>query len=190
LKGRSSLALYGGTPVRKEALSVMHPGATYYDNEEIKAVTEVLRYKSPYRFYGPRFLGITAKFEEEFASYVDTKYALAVSSGTAALHTALVGLGVGPGTEVILPTYGWVSCPAAIVAAGGTPVLANVDDSLTLDAADVKRRITPRTRQSWRSTSEALSATWTGSQRWRKRAAYRSSRTRPSAEEAHTMEGR
>ncbi len=146
MKGKSSLALYGGKPVRKEALSVMHPGATYYDNEEIKAVTEVLRYKSPYRFYGPRFLGITAKFEKEFASYVGTKYALAVSSGTAALHTALVGLGVGPGTEVILPTYGWVSCPAAIVAAKGTPVLANVDDSLTLDPADVKRRITPKTK--------------------------------------------
>ena len=124
----------------------MHPGATYYDNEEIKAVTKVLRYKSPYRFYGPRFLGITAKFEKEFSSYVGTKYALAVSSGTAALHTALVGLGVGPGTEVILPTYGWVSCPAAIVAAKGTPVLANVDDSLTLDPADVKRRITPKTK--------------------------------------------
>ncbi len=146
MKGKSSLALYGGKPVRKESLSVMHPGATFYDNEEIKAVTEVLRYKSPYRFYGPRFLGITAKFEQEFASYIGTKYALAVSSGTAALHTALVGLGVGPGTEVILPTYGWVSCPAAIVAVGGTPVLANVDDSLTLDPADVKYRITNRTK--------------------------------------------
>ncbi len=146
MKGKSSLALYGGKPVRKEPLSVMHPGATYYDNEETKAVTEVLRYKSPYRFYGPKFLGITAKFEKEFASYIGTKHALAVSSGTAALHTALVALGVGPGTEVILPTYGWVSCPAAIVAAGGTPVLANVDDSLTMDPTDVKKRITSRTK--------------------------------------------
>lgn len=146
MRGKSSLALYGGRPVRTQPLSVMHPGATYYDNEEIKAVTEVLRYKSPYRFYGPRFLGITAKFEREFASYVGTRYALAVSSGTAALHTALISLGVGPGTEVILPTYGWVSCPAAIVAAGGTPVLANVDESLTLDSADVKKRMTSRTK--------------------------------------------
>jgi len=132
--------------VRKGPLVVMHPGATYYDEEEITAVTEVLKSQSPYRFYGPKFLDLTGKFEKEFADYVGTRRALAVSSGTAALHTALVGLGVGPGTEVILPTYGWVSCPSAIVAAGATPVLANVDESLTLDPDDVKERITRKTR--------------------------------------------
>ncbi len=146
MPAKSSLALYGGKPVRRVPLSVMHPGATYYDKEEIDAVTEVLRYQSPYRFYGPRFLNVTGKFEKEFAGYVGTKHALAVSSGTAALHTALVSLGVGPGSEVILPTYGWVSCPSAIVAAGAKPVLANVDDSLTLDPEDVKKRITGRTK--------------------------------------------
>jgi len=132
--------------VRKGPLVVMHPGATYYDEEEITAVTEVLKSQSPYRFYGPKFLDLTGKFEKEFADYVGTRRALAVSSGTAALHTALVGLGVGPGTEVILPTYGWVSCPSAIVAAGATPVLANVDESLTLDPDAVKGRITSKTR--------------------------------------------
>ncbi|TLY14486.1 MAG: aminotransferase class I/II-fold pyridoxal phosphate-dependent enzyme, partial [Thaumarchaeota archaeon] len=132
--------------MRKGPLVVMHPGATYYDEEEITAVTEVLKSQSPYRFYGPKFLDLTGKFEKEFADYVGTRRALAVSSGTAALHTALVGLGVGPGTEVILPTYGWVSCPSAIVAAGATPVLANVDESLTLDPDAVKGRITSKTR--------------------------------------------
>ena len=132
--------------MRRGPLVVMHPGATYYDEEEITAVTEVLKSQSPYRFYGPKFLDLTGKFEKEFADYVGTRRALAVSSGTAALHTALVGLGVGPGTEVILPTYGWVSCPSAIVAAGATPVLANVDESLTLDPDAVKGRITSKTR--------------------------------------------
>jgi dTDP-4-amino-4,6-dideoxygalactose transaminase len=140
------LALKGGKPVRKTPLPVMHPGATYYDEKEMAAVDEVLKQKSPYRFYGPKFLNITGKFEEEFARYIGAKQALAVSSGTAALHTALVSLGAGPGTEVILPAYGWVSCPSAIVAAGATPVLANVDDSLTLSPSDVRKRITSRTK--------------------------------------------
>lgn len=146
MPAKSALALYGGRPMRQAPLSVMHPGATYYDKREIDAVTEVIKFKSPYRFYGPRFLDITGKFEKEFAAYVGTKRALAVSSGTAALHTALVSLGAGSGTEVILPTYGWVSCPSAIVAAGATPVLANVDDSLTLDPDDVRKRITCKTK--------------------------------------------
>jgi 8-amino-3,8-dideoxy-alpha-D-manno-octulosonate transaminase len=146
LPTKAALALYGGRPVRRKPLSVMHPGATYYDRKELAAVSEVLKQKSPYRFYGPNFLNITGKFEKEFARYVGVKNALAVSSGTAALHTALVALGAGPGTEVVLPAYGWVSCPSAIVAAGGTPVIANVDDSLTLDPDDVRKRITPHTK--------------------------------------------
>ena len=127
-------------------MPVMHPGAGYIGKEEIEAVTKVLKAKSMYRFYGPRFLNVTGKFENELKRYFDKKYALAVSSGTAALHTALVGLGVGEGDEVIIPTYAWVSCPDAVVAARGTPVLANVDDSLTLDPEDVERRITSRTK--------------------------------------------
>ena len=146
MPAKQSLALHGGKPVRRTPLSVVHPGATYYDKREIVAVDEVLKVKSPYRFYGPKFLNITGKFEKELSRYVGTKKALAVSSGTAALHTALVSLGAGPGTEVVLPAYGWVSCPSAIVAAGAKPVIANVDESLTLDPDDLRKRITPRTK--------------------------------------------
>ena len=143
---KSSLALYGGKPVRTEPLPVMHPGSSQIDEEEINAVLEVLKSQSLYRFYGPKFMNITGKFEKEFKEYVGVKYALAVSSGTAALHTTLVGLGCGHGDEVILPTYGWVACPDAIYASGATPVLANVDESLTLDPADVEAKITNRTK--------------------------------------------
>jgi 8-amino-3,8-dideoxy-alpha-D-manno-octulosonate transaminase len=146
LRAKSALALDGGKPVRRKPLSVVHPGATFYDGKEIAAVVEVLKQKSPYRFYGPKFLNVTGKFERDLARYVGTKNALAVSSGTAALHTALVSLGAGPGTEVILPAYGWVSCPSAIVAAGARPVLADVDESLTLDPEDVRKRINPKTK--------------------------------------------
>ncbi|MDA4134905.1 MAG: DegT/DnrJ/EryC1/StrS family aminotransferase [Thaumarchaeota archaeon] len=146
MANKSILAMNGGKPVRDGPLPVMHPGAGYVGKEEIDAVTSVLRAKSMYRFYGPEFLNITGKFEDDIKKYIGRKYALAVTSGTAALHTALVGMNVGAGDEVILPTYAWVACPDAVVAAGATPVLADVDDSLTLDPADVERRITNRTK--------------------------------------------
>jgi 8-amino-3,8-dideoxy-alpha-D-manno-octulosonate transaminase len=136
----------GGKPVRSGPLPVMHPGAGYVGKEEIDAVVNVLKAKSMYRFYGPNFLNITGQFEQDLIGYFGRKYALALTSGTAALHTVLVGMGIGPGDEVIIPTYAWVSCPDAVVAAGATPVLADVNDSLTLDPADVERRITNRTK--------------------------------------------
>ncbi|MGI0078107.1 MAG: DegT/DnrJ/EryC1/StrS family aminotransferase [Nitrososphaerales archaeon] len=143
---KNSLALHGGTPTRKKPLPVMHPGGTAIDEEEINAVVEVLKSQSLYRFYGPKFLNITGKFEKELSRYIGTKYAIGVTSGTAGLHTALVALGVGPGDEVIIPTYGWVACPDAVAATGATPVLTNIDESLTLDPVDVENKISNRTK--------------------------------------------
>ena len=143
---KSELALYGGSPVRTEPLPVMHPGGTAIGEEEIRAVTAVLRSQSLYRFYGPDFKDITGAFESDLAHYEGRKYALGLTSGTAALHTALVALGIGRGDEVILPTYAWVACPDAVVAAGGIPVLADIDDSMTIDPTDVERRITKKTK--------------------------------------------
>src|SRR5271169_1054266 len=128
----------GGKPVRSGPLPVMHPGAGYIGKEEIDAVTRVLESKSMYRFYGPSFLNVTGQFEEDLKAYFGRRHALAVTSGTAALHTALVAMGLGEGDEVIIPTYAWVACPDAVVAARATPVLADVDDSLTLDPRDVE----------------------------------------------------
>ncbi|MDA4124906.1 MAG: DegT/DnrJ/EryC1/StrS family aminotransferase [Thaumarchaeota archaeon] len=143
---RSKLALYGGTPMRREPLPVMHPGGSAIGDEEMRAVESVLRSQSLYRFYGPQFKDVTGAFESALAKYVAREYALGLTSGTAALHTAMVGLEVGRGDEVIIPTYAWVACPDAVVAAGGTPVLADVNDTLTIDPADVERRITKRTK--------------------------------------------
>ena len=63
-----------------------------------------------------------------------------------ALFTATAALGVGPGDEVILPAWTWYSCYNAIVAAGATPVFAEIDDSMDLDPEDLERHITPRTK--------------------------------------------
>lgn len=87
-----------------------------------------------------------ARFESELAGFLGTPHALAVNSGTSALVAALVGAGIGPGDEVLVPAYTWVSTAAAALAVGAVPVLVEVDASLTMDPADLKDRITPRSR--------------------------------------------
>lgn len=87
-----------------------------------------------------------ARFETELAGYVGARHALAVNSGTSALVAALVGAGVGPGDEVLVPAYTWVSTAAAALAVGAVPVLVEIDGSLTMDPADLAERITPRSR--------------------------------------------
>ncbi|MEM2849383.1 MAG: DegT/DnrJ/EryC1/StrS family aminotransferase, partial [Candidatus Bathyarchaeia archaeon] len=82
---KEKLALYGGKPIRDKPLPPMFPGATFIDDEEEKEVSEVLKAQSLFRYYGPKFLGKTEKFEKAFADYVGVKHALAVSSGTGAL---------------------------------------------------------------------------------------------------------
>ena len=87
-----------------------------------------------------------AKFEEELQAFMGVRHALAVNSGTSALICALVGAGVGPGDEVLVPAYTWVATAAAPLAVGAIPVLVEVDDSLTIDPVDIERKITARTR--------------------------------------------
>jgi dTDP-4-amino-4,6-dideoxygalactose transaminase len=91
--------------------------------------------------------GPVSVFEERFAQMVGTKYALAMNSGTASLHSAYFALGVGPGDEVIVPGYTFFATTTPILQLGGIPVFADVDPStLTIDPDDVERLITPRTR--------------------------------------------
>jgi dTDP-4-amino-4,6-dideoxygalactose transaminase len=88
----------------------------------------------------------TAQFEREAAGYLGAPHALAVNSGTSALVAALAGVGVGPGDEVLVPAYTWVSTAAAPLALGAVPVLVEVDESLTLDPADLKTKVTGNTK--------------------------------------------
>ncbi len=127
------------------------PGPGYYwiGKEEEAEVLEVLRSKYLFR-YGdpadPAFKAKVATFERMVCDGFGVEYALGVSSGTAALVVALSALGVGPGDEVICPGYTYIASISSVIAAGAVPVLAEVDDSFTLDPDDVESRITPRTR--------------------------------------------
>src|SRR5262249_4862004 len=84
--------------------------------------------------------------EQGGAAAVGVGHALMVNPGTSAIVCALHGLGIGPGDEVIVPAYTYISTAAAVVGAGAGPVIAQIDESLGLDPADVARKITPRTR--------------------------------------------
>lgn len=110
-------------------------------DEDIRLVVEVLR--GDWLTTGPT----VEQFEEAFARRCDAAEAVAVSSGTAALHAAMFALGVGPGDEVIVPAMTFAATANCVVYQGATPVFADVSpDTLLVDPADVEARITPRTR--------------------------------------------
>jgi 8-amino-3,8-dideoxy-alpha-D-manno-octulosonate transaminase len=142
-----TLALNGGTPVRQKPLKAGYWGSEFYDDKERTELLEVLDTRSPFRWYGP---GAPPKkvlqFEKEFGARMGAKYALGVTSGTAALQCALAALEVGPGDEVILPSWTWHSCFNTIVFAGALPVCAEIDESFNIDPADIERHITPQTK--------------------------------------------
>jgi dTDP-4-amino-4,6-dideoxygalactose transaminase len=110
-------------------------------DEEIEAVAETLR--SGWLTTGPR----SAELERRFAEFVQAEYALAVASGTAALHLALLAVGVEPGDEVITSPITWPATANVIVHAGATPVFADVRDSdLNIDPDHVAELITDKTK--------------------------------------------
>ncbi len=134
-------------PARQRSDPPMYPGGMLIDDEEEQAVLEVLRSRRLFRYYGPQPGPSQVELlEKEFAAAWGSPHALAVTSCTAALICALQGIGIGPGDEVIVPAYTWIASASAVLAVGGVPVVAEVDDSLTLDPADVEQKITPFTR--------------------------------------------
>ena len=125
------------------------PGAYWFGKEEIDAVMEVMQ--SGYLFrYGseddPKFLRKVFTLEKEFAKYSGADFALATSSGTSSLLASAVALGLKPGDEIIVPAYTFVASYSSVIFQGIVPVLAEIDESLTLDPDDIERRITPRTK--------------------------------------------
>jgi perosamine synthetase len=108
---------------------------------EIDAVTAVLR--TPHLSLGPEL----ALFESALAQYHAVPHAVAVSSGTAGLHLALLTLGIGEGDKVIIPSFTFIAVANAVLHVRATPVFAEIDPlTLNLDPESVERAITPRTR--------------------------------------------
>ena len=112
--------------------------------EEIDEITKVIQSKELFRVNDG--LKEVDHFEQELAEKFGAKYALCVSGGTAAITCALVGLGIGPGDEVIVPAYTFMATALAVTSVGAVPVLAEVDETMTLDLDDVEGKLTPNVK--------------------------------------------
>ena len=89
---------------------------------------------------------IGMEFEEKFADWVGAKMAISCTNGTAALHIALASLNIGPGDEVIVPSYSFIASSFSVVQAGAIPVFADVTDDHTIDPDAIEKLITERTK--------------------------------------------
>jgi 8-amino-3,8-dideoxy-alpha-D-manno-octulosonate transaminase len=124
-------------------------GRLWLGSEEEALVQEVLHSRCLNRFAGPTPdcpPPMALALEGELAALFGSRHALAVTSGTAALETALGALEIGPGDEVIVPAWSWIACFTSIVRCGARPVLAEVDESLCLAPGEIPRLLTPRTK--------------------------------------------
>jgi 8-amino-3,8-dideoxy-alpha-D-manno-octulosonate transaminase len=133
----------------KQVLTTAPPGffgANVYDDQEIAAATRVIFNQSPFRFYGRKCTFEAQHFEEEAAAYYGVKHALATNSGSGALLLAMHAMDVGPGDEVIVPGYFWIAVSNTVLLRGAMPVICEVDMTLNMDPADLKKKITPKTR--------------------------------------------
>jgi 8-amino-3,8-dideoxy-alpha-D-manno-octulosonate transaminase len=129
------LALNGGPKSVAETLPREWPGRLWIDEEERDMVVKALNKDA--------FAGGLADDLQEFYG---CRHALPVNSGTAALYTATAALGIGPGMEVLVPGFAWIPTYACIVGRGAIPVLVEVGEDLNMDAEDIERKITPRTK--------------------------------------------
>ena len=132
------LAINGGMPVREKMLPYGHQ---YIDKEDIWLVESVL--KSNWLTQGPKVL----EFEKKVAERVGAKYAVATSSGTAALHTACFAAGIEEGNEVITTPMTFVASSNCVLYRGGVPVFADIKvDTYNIDHEDIERKITKNTK--------------------------------------------
>jgi len=132
------LALDGGTPVRKTMLNYARQ---WVDQDDIEAVVKVLQ--GDWLTTGPS----VREFENAVSTYTGANEAVAVNTGTAALHAAAFAAGIGPGDEVIVPPITFVASANCVLYLGGKPVFADVrPDTLNIDSEDIERKITSKTK--------------------------------------------
>lgn len=146
----SQLAIKGGKPVR--AQSDLFPAYNTIGQEEIDAVTEVLRSGNLSQFLGvwsADFLGgpMVRKFEEKWCEAIGVDHAVSVNSNTSGLFASVGALGLGPGDEVIVSPYTMTASAIAPVVYGAIPVFADIHpDTFCLDPESVREKVTPRTK--------------------------------------------
>ena len=111
--------------------------------EEIDAVARIVRSKELFRY------GVgheCERFETRYAAFLGAKHFSLAASGSYALTAAMIGLGIGPGDEVLVPAHTYMASATSVLAAGAIPVIVDIDESITIDPAAVEAAIGPRTR--------------------------------------------
>lgn len=132
------LAINGGTPVRKNKINY---GRQWIDDEDINAVTEVLR--GNFLTCGPK----VAELEDKLCEITGAEYAVCVSNGTAALHCACMAAGIGPGDEVITTPITFAASANCVLYCGATPVFADINpDTYNIDPKSIRTKITAKTK--------------------------------------------
>ncbi len=132
------LAIEGGKPVNTEPFP-MWPS---FSEKTIQMVAEPLKTGKVNYWTGE----IGVKFEKAWAEYNGAKFCVTTTSGTSALHTAVAALGIGPGDEVICPSYSFIASSFCILQAGALPVFADTDETHTIDPNDIEDKINERTK--------------------------------------------
>ncbi|MFF5563258.1 DegT/DnrJ/EryC1/StrS family aminotransferase [Streptomyces sp. NPDC012623] len=137
----TDLALFGGEPALPEPVTMRWP---LINEADVARVADAAR-RGEISYDASE--GLVAELESMFRARLGRPYALATSSGTAALHSAFFGLGLGRGDEVLAPTYTYLATVMPIVACNATPVLVDAEpDTGNIDLDDAERHVTPRTR--------------------------------------------
>jgi len=154
---KEKLAIEGGSKAVKTELPGGFPGGNDIGKEEQELAKSAIEKKYLFRYYTHEFAGfesIVSQFEKEVGEYLGIKHAHAVTAGTEAIKCALICHEVGsrkdgslhPEDEVIVPVYTFVSSSFAVASVGARTVIADIDETLTLDAGDIEKRITKNTR--------------------------------------------
>ena len=138
-------AILGGTPVFEQTPDLPYPKLDAW-HQITEAEAQVV-YEMTLRNELSGASPTVQEFEQVWCERHQTQFALTLTNGTAALHSAMFGLGVGPGDEVICPTYTWIGSITPALTLMATPVFCEVDPkTLLIDVEDVRQRITPRTK--------------------------------------------
>ena len=136
----SKLAIDGGTPVfaAKANVPVWPPA-----DEKTAELLKEIYLSHAWSFYGKHEVA----FNEEFAAYTGAASCAMMANGTVTLEVAMQALGIGPGDEVIVPSYTWIATGTAVVVVGATPVAVDIEpDTYCIDPVEVEKAITPKTR--------------------------------------------
>lgn len=133
------LAIQGGPKTMEGSL----PHWPWFDDRTVQAVSDVLKSGKVNYWTGPKGM----EFEKRFAEWQGSKFAISTTNGTSALHTALAGLGIGPGDEVIVPSYTFIASSFSILQAGAVPRFADVNkEDHCISVASAEKLITKRTK--------------------------------------------